>query len=113
MTALEACAKAALARASYPQREIEVKVKKAQLKVEETHLEATLEALQHEKEAEAALAGANVFEAAVDAAEKSSGVESKQGSSHYSLERTERYVQDQQAYMNCHQPQTYKVSARC
>jgi hypothetical protein len=42
-------------------------MKKAQLKVEETHKEATLEALQHEKEAEAALDEANVFEAAADA----------------------------------------------
>ncbi|XP_034768789.1 uncharacterized protein LOC117966565 isoform X2 [Acipenser ruthenus] len=113
LAALEARAKAeaALARASYAQREIEVKVKKAQIKVEETRLEATLEALQQEKEAEAALAEANVFETAVDAADMAqlSGVDgNKQGSSFHSLERTEKYIQDQQAYVNYHQPSAYK-----
>lgn len=113
LAALEARAKAeaALARASYAQKEIEVKVKKAQLKVEETRLEATLEALQKEKEAEAALAEANVFETAVDAADMAqlSGVDgNKQGSSYHSLERTEKYIQDQQAYVNYHQPSAYK-----
>ncbi|KAI4897604.1 hypothetical protein NFI96_009502 [Prochilodus magdalenae] len=61
-------AEAARARALHAQREIDVKVKKAQLKVEETRLDATLEAIQQEKEADAASAEANVFESAVDLA---------------------------------------------
>ncbi|KAL0150478.1 hypothetical protein M9458_054295, partial [Cirrhinus mrigala] len=48
--------------AAYVQREIEIKA-------EETCLEATLEALQQEKEAEADLAEATAFEAIVDAAD--------------------------------------------
>lgn len=44
--------------ASNVQNEIDVKVKKAQLKVVETFLEATSEAFQQEKEAEATLAEA-------------------------------------------------------
>ncbi|KAI3370837.1 hypothetical protein L3Q82_007363 [Scortum barcoo] len=70
LAAIEARAKAeaARARASFTQREIDVKVKKAQLKVEETWLEATLKALKQEKEAEAAMAEANVFKAVMDLA---------------------------------------------
>ncbi|XP_058887670.1 uncharacterized protein LOC131738129 [Acipenser ruthenus] len=38
-----------------------------------------------------------------------SGVDdNKQGSSYHSLERAEKYVQDQQAYVNYHQPSAYK-----
>ncbi|XP_048035615.1 uncharacterized protein LOC125261089 [Megalobrama amblycephala] len=107
LVAIEARAKAeaARARAAYAQREIELKVKKAQLQVEETSLEATLEALQQEKEAEAALAEATAFEAIVDGAdiEESSENECKQKSSSlYSLKRIDEYVQDQNAYKNKH-----------
>ncbi|XP_026003932.1 uncharacterized protein LOC113009687 [Astatotilapia calliptera] len=58
--AVEARAKAeaARARAEFTRREIEVKMRQAELS-------ATLEALKEEKEAEAALAEANVFEAAI------------------------------------------------
>nr|XP_055056164.1 uncharacterized protein LOC129440699 [Misgurnus anguillicaudatus] len=106
LIAIEARAKAeaARARAAYSQREIEIKVKKAQLQVEETRLEATLEALQQEKEAEAALAEATAYEA-IDGAdiEKSSENECKQKSStFYALKRTDEYVQDQNAYKNKH-----------
>lgn len=59
-------AEAALTRATYAQKEINVRVKQAQLKVEETCLEATLNALQQEREAEAAAAEASVFEAAAE-----------------------------------------------
>nr|XP_055046841.1 uncharacterized protein LOC129432444 [Misgurnus anguillicaudatus] len=106
LIAIEARAKAeaARARAAYSQREIEIKVKKAQLQVEETRLEATLEALQQEKEAEAALAEATAYEA-IDGAdiEKSSENECKQKSSTFNaLKRTDEYVQDQNAYKNKH-----------
>ncbi|KAI4896990.1 hypothetical protein NFI96_001373, partial [Prochilodus magdalenae] len=95
-------AEAARARALHAQREIDVKVKKAQLKVEETRLDATLEAIQQEKEADAAFAEANVFELAVDSAamgELSGFHDVDQGSSYHSGERTERYVQEQYAYV--------------
>lgn len=85
LVAIEARAKAdaARTRAAYAQREIEIKVKKAQLQVEETRLEATLEAPQQEKAAGAALAEAIAFEAIVDAdnIEESSEHECKQISS--------------------------------
>ena len=109
LAAIEARAKAeaARARASFAQKEIDVKVKKAQLKVEETRLDATLEAIQQEKEAEAALAEATVLEAVVDSAdiEKLSVVSgSDRGSARRSAERTEEYVQKQLAYTNSLQP---------
>ncbi|KAL6487708.1 hypothetical protein MHYP_G00043340 [Metynnis hypsauchen] len=100
LAAIEARAKAeaARARAAYAQKEIEVKVKQAQLKVEETRLEATLEALKEEKEAEAALAEATVFEAAADVAISErlsrSGI-TQPSPSFDSLERTKNYVHDQ------------------
>lgn len=113
MAAVEARAKAeaARARASFAQREMEVKVKKAQLKVEETRLEATLEALEQEKEAEAALAEANVFEAGVDLTklEELSG-DGDRSSAHASAERTEKYVKEQCAYVNNQQPPFSKRS---
>ncbi len=101
---MEACAKAeaALTRATYAQKEIEVRVKQAQvqaqLKVEETRLEATLNALQ-ESEAEAAAAEASVFEAAAETGEIEQ-LSDGRGllSSHESLQRTEKYVEDQHKY---------------
>lgn len=102
MAALEACAKAeaALTRATYAQKEIEERVKQAQvqaqLKVEETRLEATLNALHHESEAEAAAAEALVFEAAANTGEREQQSENKERhSSHDSLQRTKKYVEDQ------------------
>ncbi|KAI4801193.1 hypothetical protein KUCAC02_000118 [Chaenocephalus aceratus] len=56
-------AEAARARAAYAQKEIELRVKQEEHRVEETRLEATLEALHQERDAEAALAEANVYEA--------------------------------------------------
>ncbi len=89
-------AEAALTRATYAQKEIEVRVKQAQvqaqLKVEETRLEATLNALQ-ESEAEAAAAEASVFEAAAETGDGRGLL-----SSHESLQRTEKYVEDQHKY---------------
>lgn len=82
-------------------------VKKAQLKVEETRLEATLEAIQQEKEAEAAFAEATVLEAAMDSAgmtELAGDHDIDQGSSNHLVERTEKYVQEQYAYVNANQP---------
>ncbi|XP_063762763.1 uncharacterized protein LOC134880024 [Eleginops maclovinus] len=101
--ALEARAKAegARARTLHAQREIDVKVKKAQLKVEETRLDATLEAIQQEKDADAAFAEANVWESAVDLAALGELTvhDEYQGSSYHSVERTEKYVQEQYAYV--------------
>ncbi len=103
---LEARAKAeaALTRATYAQKEIEVRVKQAQvqaqLKVEEeTRLEATLNALHQESEAEAAAAEASVFEAAAETGEIEQ-LSDGRGllSSHESLQRTEKYVEDQHKY---------------
>ncbi|XP_021332949.1 uncharacterized protein [Danio rerio] len=103
--ALEARAKAeaALTRATYAQKEIEVKVKQAQvqaqLKVEEARLEATLNALQQEREAEAAAAEASVFEAAADIRGTDQLSDNQDPhSSHNSLQRTKEYVEDQQKY---------------
>ncbi len=105
LAALEARAKAeaALTRATYAQKEIEVRVKQAQvqaqLKVEETRLEATLNALHQESEAEAAAAEASVFEAAAETGEIEQ-LSDGRGllSSHESLQRTEKYVEDQHKY---------------
>ncbi|KAL7883252.1 hypothetical protein SRHO_G00009100 [Serrasalmus rhombeus] len=104
LAALEARAKAeaARARALYAQREIDVKVKKAQLKVEETRLDATWEAIQQEKEADAACAEANVLESpgVLAAVGELSGVRDvDQDSFYHSAERTEKYVQEQAAYV--------------
>lgn len=71
-----------------------MKAKKAQLKVEEMLLEATLEAIQQEKDAE---------EAAVEVAdikELSGFHDTDQDLTHQSAERTGKYVQDQYAYMS-------------
>lgn len=100
--ALEARAKAEAARtrASYAQREID-------LKVEKTRVEATLEAIQQEKEAEAACAEATVLEAAVDSAvmgELIGARDSDRDSSYHSAERTEKYVQEQYAYVKANKP---------
>lgn len=87
-------AEAARARALFAQREIEMRVKQAQLKVEETRLDATLDALHHQRDAEAALAEATVYEAAAN--------EAQDGSTSYpcsqvfnAAERTKAYVKDQ------------------
>nr|XP_055053759.1 uncharacterized protein LOC129438884 [Misgurnus anguillicaudatus] len=104
IAALEARAKAeaALTRATYAQKEIEVRVKQAevqaQLKVEETRLEATLNALQHEREAEAAAAEASVFEAAAEIGLEQFSESKEHHSSHDSLQRTEKYVEDQHKF---------------
>jgi len=72
MAALNARAKAEAARkrAEYSKKEIEMQVRKAELKVEETRLEATLQALQQERDAEAANAEAIVFETAASELEE-------------------------------------------
>ncbi len=66
MAAVDARAKAEAARARFysvfTQKEIEMRVKQAELKVEETHLEASVDALHQQCDAEAALAEANVSE---------------------------------------------------
>ncbi|XP_067250257.1 uncharacterized protein [Chanodichthys erythropterus] len=105
VAALEARAKAeaALTRATYAQKEIEVRVKQAQvqaqLKVEETRLEATLNALHQQREAEAAAAEASVFEAAAEIGDTERLSEGKEcHSSNDSLKRTEKYVEDQHKY---------------
>lgn len=66
MPAVNAWAKAEAARArvAFTQREIEMRFKQAELKVEETRQEATLEVLYKQSDAEAALTEANVYEAA-------------------------------------------------
>lgn len=109
LAAIEASAKAdaACARASYALKEIEVKVNMAELKVEETWLDATLEAMKQEKEAQAALAEATVFEAAMDSemVEELSGAgDVNKGSVHKSAETTEKYVKEQNNYVNAFQP---------
>lgn len=94
MAALNARAKAEAARkrAEYAKKEIEMQVKKAELKVEETRLEATLQALQQERDAEAAHAEAIVFETAVnDLEEEHVSVPQRVDT----LERTFNYVKDQ------------------
>ncbi|KAL3983520.1 RNA-binding protein Musashi [Sarotherodon galilaeus] len=94
MAALNARAKAEAARkrAEYAKKEIEMQVKKAELKVEETRLEATLQALQQERDAEAAHAEAIVFETAVnDFGEEHVRVPQRVDT----LERTFNYVKDQ------------------
>ncbi|XP_058881751.1 uncharacterized protein LOC131737334 [Acipenser ruthenus] len=66
MTAAKARARveAARARSAFVKRETEVMVEKAQLKVQEAHMEAALAILQHEKEVAAATAEAEVLEIA-------------------------------------------------
>lgn len=67
--------------------------------MEETCLEATLNALHQEREAEAAAAEASVFEAAAEIGDIEQLSESKEHhSSHDSLQRTEKYVEDQHKY---------------
>lgn len=63
--------------------------------------------MQQEKEAEAACAEANVLESAVDSAargELTEGQDIDQVSSYHSVERTERYVQEQYAYVKAKEP---------
>ncbi|XP_072564870.1 uncharacterized protein, partial [Paramormyrops kingsleyae] len=115
-TAIQARAKAEAlrARAAYAQREIEVKVKQAQLKVEETRLEATLEALRHEREAEVAIAEAFVFETAADVAnsEQLSQVSTHHAASINSSENTRRYVQDQMDFVKANQSASQKCNSQ-
>ncbi|CAL9684350.1 unnamed protein product [Knipowitschia caucasica] len=94
MAALNARAKAQAARkrAEYAKKEIEMQVKKAELKVEETRLEATLQALQQERDAEAAHAEAIVFETAVIDLEDERKIVPKTDNV---VERTHKYVTDQ------------------
>lgn len=96
-------AEAALTRATYAQKEMEVRVKQgqvqAQLKVEETRLQATLNALHQQREAEAAAAEASVFEAAAEIGDIEQRSEGKERhSSHDSLQRIQKYVEDQHKY---------------
>lgn len=76
-------AKAAQARAAFSKREMEIKIEKASL-------EATLEALEKEREAEAALAEAAVMEAAVANLEMTSDYKPTQSS----RQCTEQYVSE-------------------
>lgn len=85
-------AEAARTRAEFAKMEIEIKVKKAELKVEEVRLDATLQALQQQRDAEAAQAEAYVFEkAATDLEEESASGSVKVDST----ERTRDYVKHQ------------------
>lgn len=59
-----ATAEAARTRAQYAKRQIDMEVEKARMDVEKARIEATLNALKQEGEAEAALAAAEVLEAA-------------------------------------------------
>lgn len=72
--------------------EIEMKVKKAELKVEEVRLDATLQALQQQCDAEAAQAEAYVFEKAATDLEEESALGSVKVDS---TERTRDYVKHQ------------------
>ncbi|XP_032416936.1 uncharacterized protein LOC116718815 [Xiphophorus hellerii] len=87
MAAVNARAKAEAARtrAEFAKKEIAMKVKKAEL-------EATLLALQHQCDAEAAHAEANVYEAAANEEEHMSRPEQQNDDS---LERTGNYVKEQ------------------
>lgn len=69
-------------------------VKQAQLKVEETRLEATLDALHQERDAEAALAEANVYEAAASEMEVGS-IRGSLSQTYNKSENTSDYVKDQ------------------
>ena len=82
-------AEAAWARAAFAQKEIEMRVKQAELKVEETRLDGTLKAFHQQCNAEAALAEANVYEAPAN--------ENRERALHSShpLDRTREYVKDQ------------------
>lgn len=85
-------AEAARTRAEFAKMEIEMKVKKAELKVEEVRLDATLQALKQQCDAEAAQAEAYVFEkAATDLKEESALGSAKVDST----ERTHDYVKHQ------------------
>lgn len=89
-----------------------MKVKQAQLKVEETRLEATLDALHQQRDAEAALAEANVYEAAANEIEQGRISEDLYQTSNIS-ERTNEYVKDQ-IYQNGQNNSTrrFKTSQR-
>ncbi|KAL7380539.1 hypothetical protein ABVT39_019422 [Epinephelus coioides] len=87
-------AEAAQARAAFAQKEIEMKVKQAQLKVEETHLEATLDALHQQCDAEAALAEVNVYEAVASEMEQGR-ISGDLYQTFNNSERTSEYVKDQ------------------
>ena len=65
--AIKARAKAEASRSkfAYAQREIELKVEKARLELEKVRLDATLEALQTEKEMDAAMIEAEILESSL------------------------------------------------
>lgn len=85
-------AEAARTRAEFAKMEIEMKVKKAELKVEEVRLDATLQALKQQCDAEAAQAEAYVFEKAATDLEEESALGSAKVDS---TERTRDYVKHQ------------------
>ncbi|KAI4892131.1 hypothetical protein NFI96_008825, partial [Prochilodus magdalenae] len=87
-------AEAARAKAAFARKEIEVRVKQAQLKVEEARLEATLEALHQECDAEAALAEANVYEAAASEMEEKP-ISGELCQTYDNSQRTTEYVKGQ------------------
>ena len=98
-TAIKARAKAEAGRSkfAYVQREIELKVEKACLKLEKVRLDATLEALQTEKEMDAALIEAEILESGlIDSDHQSHRSRASNSlSPQTQLQRTEHYVQDQ------------------
>ncbi|KAJ8381420.1 hypothetical protein SKAU_G00021980 [Synaphobranchus kaupii] len=96
MAAVNARAKAeaAQARAVFARKEIEMRVKQAELKVEETCLEATLEALHQQRDAEAALAEANVYEAAASEMDEVH-MSGRLSQTFHPSERTSEYVKNQ------------------
>lgn len=93
VTEARAKAEAARTKAAYAKRQIDIEVEKARIEVERVRIDATLNALKEEGEAEAALAAANVLEAAVDLDVKERIRKSSDFSSaQQSLQRTSEYV---------------------
>lgn len=93
-------AEAAKARAAFEDKEIELKIKTARL-------QATLEALQEEKEMNAAIAEAEILEAGLLEADRES--QKSEPSSvllNQWLQRTANYVNDQARVKSIHQPAT-------
>lgn len=94
-----AVAEAARARASFAERELHMKKEKARLEAEKATLEATLEALQAEKEVAAALAEAEILEAAAEGGEYHSDSKSGSDTPRTVQERTNEYVEDQRKWV--------------
>ncbi|XP_055486621.1 uncharacterized protein LOC129693911 [Leucoraja erinacea] len=97
MAALKARAKAkaAEARAAFAQREIDIKVEAARIQVEAVRMQATLEALQQEKEMAAAIAEADTIEAGLIAEQGSRDRSPSPARPQNQHERTLDYVIEQ------------------